>query len=67
MQLIKQAGATPLATSRRGDPHAIDITEDLKPQIEAKTGGKGVAAVLDNVGEATLFRKALDALADNGR
>lgn len=67
MQLIKHIGATPLETSRRGDPDAINITEDLKPQIEAKTEGKGVAAVLDTVGEATLFKKALEALADNGR
>ncbi|MCJ1423067.1 hypothetical protein MMC29_000948 [Sticta canariensis] len=67
VQLIKQVGATPLETSRRGDSHAINITEDLKPQIETKTEGKGVAAVIDTVGDASLFKKALDALAANGR
>lgn len=67
MQLIKQVGATPLETSRRGDLNAINITQELEPQIEAKTEGKGVAAVIDTVGEATLFKKALEALGDNGR
>ena len=67
VQLIKQLGATPIETSRRGDSHAINITEGLKPQIETKTEGKGVAAVIDTVGDASLFKKALDVLAANGR
>ncbi|MCJ1462236.1 hypothetical protein MMC07_000836 [Pseudocyphellaria aurata] len=67
MQLLKQIGATPLETSRRGDSQALNIAEDLKPQIEAKTEGKGVAAVIDTVGESTLFKKALEALEDYGR
>lgn len=67
VQLIKQFGAIPLETSRKGDSSAINITEDLSPQIEAKSEERGVAAVFDTVGEAALFKKALEALGDNGQ
>lgn len=40
---------------------------DLPPQIEQVTGGAGIVAVLDTVGEAGLFKKVLEALAPNGR
>lgn len=66
-QLIRQHGAIPLETSRNGQPGTINITEDLEPQIQEKTQRNGITAVIDTVGEATLFKKALDVLADNGR
>ena len=67
MQLIRQIGGIPLETSRNAQPGSINITEDLGPQIQEKTKGNGVAAVIDTVGEATLFKKALEVLEDNGR
>lgn len=67
VQLIRQIGAIPLETSRSEHPTAINLSEDLKPQIDEKTGGKEVNVVFDTVGEATLFKKALDALGEHGR
>ena len=66
-QLIRRKGAIPLETSRRGDSDAININEDFQPQIEAKTKGKGIVAVIDTVGEATLFKNALTVMGDDGR
>lgn len=67
VQLIRQIGVIPLQISRNGQPDTINITEDLGPQIQEKTKGDGVAAVINTVGEATLFKKALEVLEDNGR
>lgn len=67
MQLIRQLGAIPLETSRSGQPNTININEDLRAQIHTITEGRGVGVVFDMVGEATLFKKALDALGEYGR
>lgn len=66
-QLIRQTGAIPLETSRKGDSDAININEDLQPQVEAESKGKGIVAVIDTVGEATLFKNALIVMGDDGR
>ena len=66
-QLVKLAGAVPVETSRKGGNGSINITEDLPSQIESATGGKGIVAVIDTVGETTLFKKSLGALSAEGR
>ncbi|MCJ1227959.1 hypothetical protein MMC12_004618 [Toensbergia leucococca] len=66
-QLLSLTGAIPLLTSRRSEPNSINITQDLGPQIVTTTTGKGVVAIIDCVGEASLFKKALEALGENGR
>lgn len=66
-QLLQFAGAVSIETSRKAARGLVNITEDLVPQIEQVTGGAGIVAVLDTVGEAGLFKKVLEALAPNGR
>jgi NADPH:quinone reductase-like Zn-dependent oxidoreductase len=67
VQLIRYLGGVPVLTSRRPASDSVVLTEDLKPQIEKLTSGKGVMGVIDTVGEATLFKQCLAALAPNGR
>ena len=67
VQLAHYVGALPVSTSRTKDPSSVNITEDLAPQIEKTTSGKGVSVIIDTVGEATLFKKCIDVLAPNGR
>ncbi|MCJ1390043.1 hypothetical protein MMC18_002901 [Xylographa bjoerkii] len=66
-QLVKLAGAVPVETSRKDGNGSINITEELPSQIESATGGKGIVAVIDTVGETTLFKKSLEALSSEGR
>ncbi|MCJ1377660.1 hypothetical protein MMC17_000756, partial [Xylographa soralifera] len=66
-QLVKLAGAVPVETSRKGGNGSINITEELPSQIKSATGGKGIVAVIDTVGETTLFKKSLEALSPEGR
>lgn len=67
VQLAHYIGALPVSTSRTKDSSSVNITEDLAPQIEKTTSGKGVSVIIDTVGEATLFKKCIDVLAPNGR
>jgi len=66
-QLVKLAGAVPVETSRKGGNGSINITEELASQIKSVTDGKGIVAVIDTVGETTLFKKSLEALSVGGR
>jgi len=68
VQLARFGGSIPVQTYRKGSASdAVNITEDLAPQISQITSGKGIAVVIDTVGEASLFKKAIEALAPNGR
>ncbi|KAJ6610212.1 hypothetical protein B0H10DRAFT_2061294 [Mycena sp. CBHHK59/15] len=68
VQIARQQGAIPIETSRRGsEPNAVNIMEDIPAQVLQKTGGKGLSAVLDSVGDAVLFKKSLETLAPSGR
>jgi NADPH:quinone reductase-like Zn-dependent oxidoreductase len=69
VQLARLRGSIPIQTSRNGSANdTVNITEDtLAPQISQITSGKGITVVLDTVGDAKLFKKALEALGTNGR
>ncbi|MCJ1283398.1 hypothetical protein MMC26_002726 [Xylographa opegraphella] len=58
-QLVKLAGAVSVETSRKGGDGFINITEDLPSQIKSATAGKGIIAVLDTVGDTTLFKNVI--------
>ncbi|MCJ1435092.1 hypothetical protein MMC27_004462 [Xylographa pallens] len=58
-QLVKLAGAVPVETSRKGGNGSINITEELASQIKSVTDGKGIVAVIDTVGETTLFKNII--------
>jgi NADPH:quinone reductase-like Zn-dependent oxidoreductase len=68
VQLARLGGAIPVQTYRQGSASdAVNITQDIAPQIAKITSGTGIAVVIDTVGEAVLFKKALEALGPNGR
>ena len=56
-------GALPIPTSRKNDSSAVNITEDLAPQIGGFISAKGISVVLDTVGDAALLMKSLEILA----
>ena len=66
-QIVRLAGGIAIETSRKGEAGMLDITKDLEPQIEHLTGGRGLVAVLDTVGEASLFKRSLETLSPGGR
>ncbi|MCJ1476706.1 hypothetical protein MMC13_005374 [Lambiella insularis] len=65
-QIVLSMAGIPIETSRKGGAGVVSLTEELGPQIKEITGGKGIVAVLDTVGEASLFKKSLEALATQG-
>ncbi|KAJ7116012.1 hypothetical protein C8R44DRAFT_219964 [Mycena epipterygia] len=66
VQIARLKGAIPIETSRRTTENAVNTSQDISAQIIEKTGGQGVAAVLDSVGDASLFKKALHSLGPSG-
>ncbi|KAJ6591548.1 zinc-containing alcohol dehydrogenase superfamily [Mycena vulgaris] len=67
VQIARMMGAIPLETSRRPSQNAINTGEDISAQVLERTGGQGLSAVLDSVGDALLFKKALESLGPSGR
>lgn len=66
MQIARLQGAIPIETSRKQSGGAVNITEEILPQVLEKTGGQPLSAVLDSVGDHLLFKKALDSLGPSG-
>ncbi|KAJ7446676.1 putative dehydrogenase [Mycena latifolia] len=67
MQIARLKGAIPLETSRRPSQDAVNTNDDISAQVLEKTGGQKLSAVLDSVGDAVLFKKALESLGPFGR
>ncbi|KAI9695929.1 MAG: hypothetical protein M1836_006046 [Candelina mexicana] len=69
VQLLQLRGAFPIQTSRReSSSTSVNTTEeDWTAQIEKVTDKKYVSAVMDTVGEASLFKKSLKVLNMDGR
>ncbi|KAJ7765472.1 putative dehydrogenase [Mycena maculata] len=66
IQIASFKGAIPIETSRRPSENAIDVGEDIPAQVLQKTGGQVLSAVLDCVGDAGLFKKALESMGPFG-
>jgi NADPH:quinone reductase-like Zn-dependent oxidoreductase len=66
VQIARLKGAIPIESSRRLSENAVNITEEILPQVLQKTGGQALSAVLDSVGDAVLFKKALASLGPSG-
>ncbi|KAJ6581506.1 hypothetical protein B0H19DRAFT_1115573 [Mycena capillaripes] len=66
VQIARLQGAIPIETSRRQSGDAVNITQDILPQVLEKTGGQPLSAVLDSVGDGLLFKKALESLGPSG-
>ncbi|KAJ7155352.1 alcohol dehydrogenase zinc-binding domain protein [Mycena crocata] len=66
VQIARLKGALPIETSRSKSDNALYITGEFTAQILEMTGGQGISAVLDCVGDATLFKKALESLQPEG-
>ncbi|KAJ7658118.1 hypothetical protein B0H17DRAFT_1185691 [Mycena rosella] len=66
VQIARMMGAIPLETSRRPSQTAINTGEDISTQVLQKTGGQQLSAVLDSVGDAVLFKTALESLGPFG-
>ncbi|KAJ7091380.1 putative dehydrogenase [Mycena belliarum] len=67
VQIARLKGAIPLETSRRSSQDAINTTQNMTAQVREKTGGQPLSAVIDSVGDAMLFKKALELLGPFGR
>ncbi|KAJ7504353.1 putative dehydrogenase [Mycena galericulata] len=66
VQIARLKGAIPIETSRRTSEKALNTSENISAQVQNKTGGQGLSAVLDSVGDAALFKKALESLGPSG-
>ncbi|KAJ7898441.1 putative dehydrogenase [Mycena leptocephala] len=66
VQIARLKGAIPIESSRRLSENAVNISEEILPQVLEKTGGQALSAVLDSVGDAVLFKKALASLGPSG-
>ncbi|KAJ7180672.1 putative dehydrogenase [Mycena filopes] len=67
VQIARLKGAIPIESARRPVEGAVDVTGDIRAQVLEKTGGRGISAVVDAVGDGALFKKALEALGSFGR
>ncbi|KAJ7760561.1 putative dehydrogenase [Mycena metata] len=66
-QIARLKGAIPIESARRPVENAVNVTGDIRAQVLEKTGEQGISAVIDTVGDAVLFKKALESLGSFGR